>query len=56
MKEIWDGIEGFLKEHVPTVMATLNLKKSVENGIIPRSPQPAGYTDDLVAQIRSPRG
>ena len=25
------------------------LKKSVENGIIPRSPQPAGYTDDLAA-------
>jgi cell wall assembly regulator SMI1 len=24
MKEIWDGIESFLKEHVPTVMATLN--------------------------------
>ena len=27
----------------------LNLKKSVENGIIPRSPQPTGYTDDLAA-------
>ena len=28
---------------------TMILKKSVENGIILRSPQPAGYTDDLAA-------
>ncbi|MGF1741399.1 hypothetical protein L4C34_10035 [Vibrio profundum] len=24
MNEIWDKIEGFLKEHIPTVIATLN--------------------------------
>ena len=24
MKEVWNQIEGFLKEHVPTVIATLN--------------------------------
>ena len=32
------------------------LKKSVKNGIIPRSPQPTGDTDDLATKIRSPRG